>query len=287
MRLSDAERFLAQGALRFSQPSVFNDPFELNPSFDLMSKQDLAALPDAPDAPGMKILTAEALQSMLAAVMPGLARTMAQHEGQEGAFSLRNNDIGKLTLDSEFGILCLSEIPNSLLMWAHYADEHRGVVFQFDANHSFFDEGDLEYDVPSKGPVDYSTKRPILSHSNLRSTSAFFRKSPEWGYEREWRFIRRLANADLLIESEPHPIYLFGLPADCITGVIIGCNVNSEDRTRFLEACAKSPISGATVFQTRLHDDRYELEIHPPLDGKPDPVALTARICSARESDPN
>lgn len=185
MRLSDAERLLHQGALRFTQPSAFNDSFELNPSFDLMSKQDLAALPDAPDAPGMKILTPEALQSMFAAVMPGLVRTMSQHAGQEGAFSLRNNEIGKLTLDSEFGILCLSEVPDSLLMWAHYADQHRGVVFQFDANHVFFAESDLGCDVASKGPVDYSNKRPILSHSNLRSPSVFFRKSPEWAYERE------------------------------------------------------------------------------------------------------
>jgi Protein of unknown function (DUF2971) len=285
MSLSSAARLLTEGCVRFTQPGDFNDPFEMNPSFDLMSKQDLAALPDAPESPGMKILTPEALQSMLQAIQPGLQRAMSQHTGHEGAFSLRNNDLAQYTLDAEFGVLCLSETADNLLMWAHYADNHRGVTIQFESEHTFFSEGELGFDLPNSGRVEYADKRPILSHSNLRSPRLLFRKSPEWSYEKEWRFIKKLSDADRVVEGTPHAIHLFGIPPEVITGIVIGCGAAHEDRVHIMELAQTPPLSAITIYQTRLHDEKYELEIHPPLDGRVDPMAVNGRICSARESD--
>lgn len=283
--LESAFRLLRDGCVRFTQPGDFNDPFEMNPSFDLMSKQDINLLPDAPDGSGMKVLTPEALQSMFAAILPGLQKSISRHAGLEGTFALRNNEVAQSTLDAEFGVFCLSETADNLLMWAHYADNHRGAVFQFDTDSCFFQDGSLGDDTPNSGKVEYVDKRPVLSHSNLRSPKLLFRKSPEWAYEREWRFIRRLNEAERVIETAGLPICLFGLPTDSITGVVIGCGVSDDDRVRLIQAVSHSPIGGATVYQTRLHDEKYALEIHPPLDGQVDPLLLTGRVCSARMSD--
>ena len=35
-------------------------------------------------------------------------------------------------LSKSFGIICFSEIPDSLLMWSHYATNHQGFVFGFE-----------------------------------------------------------------------------------------------------------------------------------------------------------
>jgi hypothetical protein len=133
---------LKNGFIRLTQPGDFNDPFELHPSFDLMSKADLAALPDAPetDAAGrsMKMLTPEALAQMLSALAPGLTQTIAETVKDTGAYALNPNKIARSTLDSKYGILSLSETHDNLLMWAHYADHHRGFVIQFDETHPFF-----------------------------------------------------------------------------------------------------------------------------------------------------
>src|SRR5262249_53331053 len=35
-------------------------------------------------------------------------------------------------LDQSFGVLCLSECPDDILLWSHYADSHRGLCLEFD-----------------------------------------------------------------------------------------------------------------------------------------------------------
>lgn len=285
MSFSSAVRLLADGCVRFTQPGDFNDPFEMNPSFDLMSKQDLGALPDAPESPGMKILTPEAIRSMMLAILPGLQKSVAKHAGKDGVFSLRNNEMAQSTLDSEFGVFCLSETADSLLMWAHYADNHRGVAVQFDTSVPFFREGDLGFDLPNNGKVQYLDKRPILSHSNLRSPNLLFRKSSAWAYENEWRFIKRLSESDRVIEAAPHPVHLFGIPPESVTGIVVGCSVSDDDRLYLIEMCSRLPLIGISIYQTRLHDEKYSLEIHPSLDGTIDPLALTGRVLTARYSD--
>jgi hypothetical protein len=277
-----AVRLLKQGAVRFTPATAFNDPFELNPSFDLMSKEDISRLPDDPNNPGQKLFSQDAMTEMFAALGPGIQRAMAQHAGQSGHFALRNNEIAQFTLDSIFGILCLTECPDSLLMWAHYADNHNGVAIQFDSNHPF-----LSTEHSSGGPVNYLDERPVLSYSNINSPDLFFRKSTEWAYEREWRFIRRLADADQVVGAEPSPIHLFGLPPDLITGVIIGVGVSHEKRVEMMQICSTPPLEHVTIFQTRLCDKSYKLEVHPPLDGKISQGAISGEICGARDADGN
>ena len=88
-----------------------------------------------------------------------------------------------------FGILCFAEVLHEDLMWAHYADSHRGFVIEFDTAHpSFRALGDLVQ-------VEYLPHRPI--YDAVEGAKGFWRQKPDkWSYEHEWRISRLLAKCD-------------------------------------------------------------------------------------------
>ncbi|KNE87154.1 hypothetical protein PSTG_19467, partial [Puccinia striiformis f. sp. tritici PST-78] len=49
-------------------------------------------------------------------------------------------------LNKSIGIFCLSEKPDSELMWSHYADSHQGFVIEFETECSFFNQRRSEVD---------------------------------------------------------------------------------------------------------------------------------------------
>ena len=86
-------------------------------------------------------------------------------------------------LNQKFGILCFSSVFDSILMWSHYADSHRGIV--------------LGVKVPELQEVAYTG---LMSLDEIKSSVEdttweisrknalfFLRKRPEWSYEKELR----------------------------------------------------------------------------------------------------
>lgn len=278
----DRRHVLENGLIRFTQPGNFNDPFELHPSFDLMSKSDIAALPEAPGQKGMRILTPEAIQAMINAIRPGLEKEMARHSGQQGAYSLDNNRMAQATFDSKFGVLCLTETPDSLLMWAHYANNHNGFVIQFDETHEFFAPSSHDGQVLELTKVEYSAQRPVLSYSTINSANLYYRKSPEWSYENEWRIIKPLSAAKKQLPHAEFPKHLFDLPPSAIKGVILGQSISQADRLNFFELLAQQHLKHINIYQTALSKNEYKLEIYPPLDGKLPGGAPSGVVCEAR-----
>lgn len=278
---------LEDGLIRFTQPSAFNDPFEMHPSFDLMSKADIASLPKAPQQEGQpssgRTLTPEVIASMLTTVMPGLQQAIADTVKGDGAYALNNNLIARSVLDAKFGVLSLTESPLNLLMWAHYADRHRGFVLQFDPAHEFFAPRTFEGQDLALTRVEYADERPVLSYTTLHSPSVLYRKSPSWSYEREWRLIRPLVEASCVRDGprdSPYQLALFKIPLEAITGVIVGVNVSQVNQDELLGLLAKPMLKHIAVHHTRLSDDYYTLEVHPPIDGFSSDQQ--ARTCHAR-----
>lgn len=85
-------------------------------------------------------------------------------------------------VSERFGLLCFSETWRSPVMWAHYADKHKGLC--------------LGFDVKEAAKVDYRPER--LKHVVDEAKSgactvadltkiALVTKFKEWEYEREWR----------------------------------------------------------------------------------------------------
>ncbi len=64
-------------------------------------------------------------------------------------------------LTTKLGILSLTEDPCNMAMWAHYAQEGKGFVLQFDADHAFFHQrvGPND-DLREIRPVAYQQRAP-------------------------------------------------------------------------------------------------------------------------------
>lgn len=147
------------------------------------------------------------------------------------ADKLSDNDLegvmGVLQSDlNDVGVFSFSEDYSNPLMWAHYAENHRGIVIEFDSSKTLFQDsikcigrrgcrfdkvslGDI-YEFPEK--VMYRREMPIFDRpEQVRPKSdkeyhwikflynMFFTKSNDWIYEKELRSIVRLCDADSLI----------------------------------------------------------------------------------------
>jgi hypothetical protein len=230
--------------IRFSQPYIYNDPFEVSP-----------------------ILTSELTESIFDNIMPvliehhgGTANEIAEIRAITYA-DFQNNQNLVLSLIQQVWacghlVLCLTEIPDDLLMWAHYAGSHSGFVVGVDAEHGVFTCPNKTY-WPKK--VIYSEKRPIVNISDFNAVDAYFTKSIHWQYEKEWRVFRRPVSVQSSrVDDNQFPIYLFDLPADAIKEIILGCRMAHEDQ-ELIREFAKKHLPHVIIKRVELSTNTYRL----------------------------
>lgn len=119
-------------------------------------------------------------------------------------------------------VLSLAENRESLLMWAHYADKHRGFAIGFDKDSRIVDDGLMfRFGI---APMSYSHSRPSAQEfHDLSDEALYFRKSCEWWYEREWRIVTSILPLTRDIESvRSQERFSFPLVAQDVSTVIVG-----------------------------------------------------------------
>jgi hypothetical protein len=159
-------------------------------------------------------------------------------------------------------ILCLSENDRSILMWSHYADQHRGVVLGFDA--TAMENGSKR---PFE-PVRYCDALPRLIDSEAWSRSIVFglpapglegkerewalTKHTDWQYEREWRFVW------ISPPGTQGDYQDITFPRDALVEVVSGCRT---DATRSVEllALARAIHPAVRHYRISIHPSRFEL----------------------------
>lgn len=171
------------------------------------------------------------------------------------------------------GILCLSERPDDLLMWAHYAENHFGFVIEFDTEHEFFwhTGGHPNWSRQHETlfelrPVKYQKTVPHLRPEKPEKAleSVVFTKSIHWNYEREWRLVRPLAEAHNVIQSRSTQIYLFSIVPALIRGIRFGCRIPIKQvqeymRTLFSDERYQHVIFYSTVLDKTAFQVRFEM----------------------------
>jgi len=109
---------------------------------------------------------------------------------------------------NKFGIVSLSETHRNLLMWAHYADEHKGICLGLHSDflsrlpRRVYDEDDITSYEPIK--INYDSIRPQYHVDDLNKKNEvkintlrqLTTKSNDWIYEKEHRCIVPLSWAD-------------------------------------------------------------------------------------------
>ena len=263
---------LERCAIRYTQPAAFNDPFDAKPylgdidprderferEIDLMLKDEIVKLYSS--------LSEEIRAQMTFETALSLATSL--REQQRGKFaSYANAFIPEIrrtmqsVFDEQIGILSLSADPFSILMWSHYTDCHTGFVIGFDSGHSHFNQKrnpDDEFNHLRK--VEYRERRPNAPFPNLDGADVFLAKALDWGYEREWRILRPIADAPIKLPSTDPPICLFPFPPDCIVEVILGARLARETKEQLIAATRSSPaLSRAEWRQAVLSETEFKI----------------------------
>ncbi|WP_213803219.1 DUF2971 domain-containing protein [Granulicella sp. dw_53] len=152
-------------------------------------------------------------------------------------------------------VCSFSATAESIIMWSHYADQHRGFCVEYDI-HSLAPDNLF---VRMMYPVIYSEKlfdatsyylaalRDRQGFNMLFSALASLYKSPEWGYEKEWRLV---IPASLLKESSP-----WRVPKP--KRLYLGSRINEEHRELLLTISRKRNIE---IHQMQLADDSFRLK---------------------------
>ena len=273
-----AERIdiLQNRLIRFTQPYAMNDPFETRPDFCTLGKKGLASayaemIRRAPYRvwKDYKRVTGTDLDRWAFAnklkADPDYAEQLYKDLGHRDILPDLRERFYKL--HNTAGILSLSETPNNLLMWAHYAEGHTGFVLVLEGSHDFFkgENSLLGFAKPER--VEYRLELPRLAiedtHKETVMSEIFFVKSLDWKYEKEWRYLKALADANKRFRDTNNlEVSLFQLPPKCVLGVILGCYRSRELQDKILKLQREDPEFGhLRIQQARVSQTHYRLEI--------------------------
>lgn len=228
----------------YSAPCKYNDVFDCEIAVDETAIFE-CALQLAPE--GTKIRTGSPMWKQL-------RQTMRQEiKSFRSTFE---------AMRSEMGVVCLSESDDSLLMWAHYANNHRGICVEYDLMEI---NKQLNF---TPVPIIYSNEMVCFNALNPDtvgddSVALFLRsitsKSEEWSYEHEWRIIRDEAACGDRWDAEKK-----GALLDMIrpTSITLGCAAEEELEKSVREFCEENKIS---LYKMQKDKSQYKLNKVPVL----------------------
>lgn len=152
------------------------------------------------------------------------------------------------------GILCLTQKNDNLLMWAHYADNHQGVCFEFDLSK------DLKtFCFPKK--VNYGIDYPKIDFINDQpsATNVIFYKSVDWCYEKEYRVIDLYAYKNAKAGNIKPVRKSFNREA--LTGIYFGCRCSDKDIKKIKDVAIRSGYINAQFYKMVQNDIKYQLVV--------------------------
>jgi hypothetical protein len=139
------------------------------------------------------------------------------------------------------GICCLSKSKNSLLMWSHYADSHKGVVLGFDADkmkQQFKQFEDIDY---NNDPILFDIKNPS---SSMNKT--ILRKSKHWEYEQEIRF---------LMERNKNAAF----PMDALVEINFGSKCSKRNKQNIIHLVKNLTYTNFSFYEAKIDESAFGL----------------------------
>jgi hypothetical protein len=239
---SHARQVFIQHEIWYSTPAEFNDPFECRfaLSFEAELLQKLADF--------FRYFLVERGLSPETAFEDAKREVLGRTEDE---IVERENRIQKEFKDSVagYGICCLSEVNDDIVMWSHYADSHRGICLEFTADAEF------HRGVFIPLPVRYQEEFPHLNAYDNWGSDEMVKKSvltkaKHWEYEKEHR----------LIAPSKSGIHKF--PPEILTGVVLGAKISEYDREEVKEWVRLHPTP-VNLFQASFRPAQYALDIGP------------------------
>ncbi len=130
----------------------------------------------------------------------------------------------------------------SPLMWAHYADNHKGICIKYKFNSRLFPLlNKEETELFRIGNIDYKSKFSV-NEFEIRIWDALFSKSKVWEYEHETRLVYYSINNIPKVKTVDVP--------GAITGIYLGLRCSCED-----ERIIKSLVKDRNIPIYRMYTD--------------------------------
>lgn len=256
-----------------SNPLGFNDPYDCSITYDSekisnvigsnMVKEFLEDISEEEMSTSIKeniLVSADPIQTLLNWIEEFIKGSLAEKAFKDLVKNIQ--DMKEFILKdfndkyrSKLKVSSFSEDNKSLLMWAHYANNHKGFCIEYDLS-SMDDKENLKKYL---FPVQYSNERFDITDfyidnvinkngkDKYRLIHSVLYKSEDWKYEKEWRFV--------ISESE------FGgktVPTPKPKAIYLGSQINEGHKKQFIEVCKKNDID---IYQMKLDSKMYKLNL--------------------------
>ncbi|MBI4190943.1 MAG: DUF2971 domain-containing protein [Betaproteobacteria bacterium] len=207
--------FLRTRQLYCSSPGLFNDPWDCRPWFNTAVLQNAGERQRHADwalevCNRHQPMPADANERMRITLLNDPTRATELLE--QAAQSLAP------VIDRRYRVYCLGPDPTNVLMWSHYAGDHRGICLEYSLRNEVMCCA-LE--------CEYLTEFPLLlpyDNDDSAELRTLLAKSKVWHYENEFRLIAQersqaIEHADTLITDDS----FLQLPDGALTAIIVGC----------------------------------------------------------------
>ncbi len=282
MDVNSAKLVLENQTFRFSSPIKFNDPFDtqnnLYPDYELnelprilMDVMEEFILNDSP-LPSTNGPFAKAIS---------IIREKSKNNGYKKSeiekiispllgdylevvkffISEINDHWQQSTKDSR--VFCVTEDNDNLLMWAHYAKDHTGVVFQIatlpELDTPLSVAGKVTYE---KEPMQFYSLNEIIMFSlfeieldpaKIQFSGHAYRKSNIWQYEKEWRVLDMCSYSNKADEFVDHKF----IPEQ-LQKIFLGCKFDDANLCTIVDFARRINPS-VEILRARKQIHKYEL----------------------------
>ncbi|MGA4664357.1 DUF2971 domain-containing protein [Enterobacter ludwigii] len=264
MPLSTAKIVLKNSTLRWSSPTLLNDPFDVprelfpdvseqqvSTAFAQMLVHELKNPRDNLDELAPDII--EIVQDMRQIFPSGLSSEINLHLLNLMSIAVQTTDVLSAlqelkehwlnSLDTK-RVICVSEEPDIISMWNHYADCYKGIVLEF----ACLDELDSVWLLAN--PINYTDTKPLTysaeglaelaSRNNCWATKYLTEelmriKTTHWAYEKEWRVSTIMNNNEEGLYSD------YGFNPNELKSVILGPQFDSSELPTIISLSQKYP----------------------------------------------
>ncbi len=256
-----AQKVLANNCLRATPPNDFNDPFEMLPrqyvgltadiTYEMArtKSRSLAYYEKVRAIPRYSKMNYDEYLAYLDA-HPDIERDVATNMKK----SFENRDFATLVnqVSSILGVLCFSGKRDTILMWSHYADDHKGVVIGFDPvklSPSWFPA--QYHDERVNLPFGEDALSPIYKQAVIDILST---KHSSWIYENEYRFFVKLDKCTKQ-NIKGKDMYFHALPDGCIKEVVLGAKISEPEKNVIKGLCS------CNVLEAKIDQRDFKLVI--------------------------
>lgn len=243
---------LRDRVIYLSDPATFNDPWDCKPYFNTQILED--PVENERHVEWAVDICRRHYRAMSETYITNMALTLrADREFAAAKIEEMSRTIFT-EISARYRVYCLGPDVGNLLMWAHYADNHKGICLEFNTR-------DLV--MCSALRVQYAKEFPIMrvySRDIDDNLQIFLNKADVWAYEREYRLIaqeRGNANTNETLLTDEH---LLQLPETALRSVIVGCQGQYEMVRELVAEVAPKVL----VKRAARVPNRFELRITTP-----------------------